>query len=124
VRAVTLPVKERGGDVKFALLPCATTLPPSWLALVTLVPEEVWNHALYGYTEPLNKLLGRAPLVCLRKVPEQRCDKRGACAMHDPNVCLARHDARPWCFEVSAYPGATEVLKAWSEGVYVLLLTP
>lgn len=120
MRRIKLPIRERKGDLTFALLEEAP--PPPWDKLVTVISQEVWNHALYGYTEPLNKKLGRPPSICLALLPFQHCCNQKKCVTHDSKVCLAKSPDRPWCFEPEGGWGQ-EVVALWGESVYVLWLT-
>ena len=99
-------------------------------ALFTVVPKDTVEHALRGWTSPLVKALGLPPKGALLKVPERArvCTLRGRCPFYDKAMCFPTAKKMPWCFEpeLSDDPEArrlaSEVIKYWREGVYVVLV--
>ncbi len=108
---------------------------PSWrplqahaiAGLFSQVTQEVYDHALVGWTSPFVKALGLPPQGALRKLPpaSKVCAERSSCPLKGPE-CTPLHKRMPWCFVPSDLPKGeastlgTEALRLWREGVYLV----
>jgi len=99
-------------------------------SLITVVSKDTIEHALLGWTTPLVKGLGLPPNGALHKMPAQArvCTLRATCPFYDNAQCFPTAKRMPWCFEPEGSDSsevrllATEVIKYWREGVYVVLV--
>lgn len=99
-------------------------------SLLTVVPVEVMNHALRGWTSPLVKALGIPPDGALRKlsVENRVCERRDPCPFYHPKECVPLFPKMPWCFEPSGIEDsnarflAAEAIKFWKQGVYIVVV--
>lgn len=114
------------------------TWEPEWRALqgeemttlFTRVPKDTMDHALKGWTRPFITALGLSPEGCLIKLPTtaRKCGTRERCSFFDKKLCFPTAKKMPWCFVPDGIEGeerirlASEVIKFWREGVYVVLV--
>ena len=97
-------------------------------SLLTVVSQEMMDHALKGLTRPFIKSLGIPPEGALRKLPNGICDKRVRCPFYHKKECVPLYKNMPMCFE----PAGVEDLEArrlagllvrmWREGVYLVVV--
>lgn len=117
------------GDVEVWLL---RPDEPEWLALattpvadlVTRMPRTALEHALRGWSRPFVNAVGLPPPGASRKLPKvhHECGLRKRCAMWRNASCRLLAVDVPVCFEPDGLPpAATEVVRLWREGVYVML---
>lgn len=98
--------------------------------LMTVVSKEDMDHCLRGWTAPFFKALGLPPWGVLKKLPlaAQKCGQRAQCPMYDRKLCFPTAKRLPWCFEPDVSEDgearrlASELIKFWREGVYVVLV--
>lgn len=102
----------------------------AFTSLLTVVPKETMSHCLYGWSSPLVKALGLAPKGALVKLPlaAKECALRETCTFYDGATCFPTAKKMPWCFEPDGLGNpqkrrlASEVIKFWREGVYVVVV--
>jgi hypothetical protein len=96
--------------------------------LLTVVSQEMMDHALKGLTGPFVKALGIPPEGALRKLPNHLCDRRGVCPFYHKKECLPLYKKMPSCFEPSGIEDlearrlAGILVRMWREGVYLVVV--
>ena len=109
------------GDPWGVLAPLRGT---SWGKQVSVVRGEDLSHALHGWVVPLMRVIGIDPKHRGQRVDpaEGACALRAGCMGAKPS-CHAGSKATPGCFEAEGIDGiATDVLMAWQEGRYVVVV--
>jgi hypothetical protein len=97
-------------------------------SLLTVVSQEMMNHALKGLTRPFVKALGIPPEGALRKLPNAACDKRGICPFYHKKECVPLFKKMPSCFEpagiqdLEARQLGGSLVRMWREGVYLIVV--
>lgn len=99
-------------------------------ALVTRVSREDVEHALRGWVQPLVTALGLPPVGALRKLPmaAHYCHHQPRpCTLYIPADCYTGAKKLSNCFEPAGFDERTrlvaaEAIRAWREGVYVVLV--
>jgi len=97
--------------------------------LLTVVSQDLMDHALRGWTSPLVKVLGIPPEGAIRKLTNPLCYRLLVCPFYDKKSCAPTSPKMPWCFEPAfieeAEPRqlAAELVRLWRQGVYVLVVT-
>lgn len=97
-------------------------------SLLTVIPLEMMDHALRGFTRPLIKSLGLPPEGALRKLPNGLCDKRIMCPFYRKKECVPLFKKMPLCFEpagiddLEARRLAGSLVRMWREGVRPIVL--
>lgn len=97
-------------------------------SLLTVVSQEMMDHALKGLTRPFIKSLGLPPEGALRKLPNSLCDKRVICPFYHKKECLPLAKKMPICFEpagiedLEARRLAGLLVRMWREGVYLVVV--
>lgn len=97
-------------------------------SLLTVVPQEMMDHALKGLTRPFIKSLGIPPEGALRKLPNKLCDKRIMCPFYRKKECVPLFKKMPECFEpagiadLEARRLAGLLVRMWREGVYLVVV--
>jgi hypothetical protein len=136
-RKVKILLPEYAGDREFLLIYSnGTAWEPEWEplrgteigALIPVVPKEVLEWALKGYTKPLSKAMGVPPEGCLIKVPKASrvCRRRNVCPLHT-DQCHVGGKNMPWCMEPDGILDDIEVsvvakvIEQWRAGVYVVV---
>jgi hypothetical protein len=114
---VSLPTRE---DPWGALAPLRGTV---WGDQIQEVSGEALSHALHGWAVPLMREIGVDPQVRGPRIPEER----GRCRLHDGCLGVTPQCrpgvAVPDCYEAPGdLPIATDVVLAWKEGRYVVVV--
>jgi hypothetical protein len=97
-------------------------------SLLTVVSQEMMNHALKGLTRPFVKALGIPPDGALRKLPNSTCDKRRYCPFYQKKECVPLFKKMPSCFEpagihdLEARQLAGSLIRMWREVVYLIVV--
>lgn len=97
-------------------------------SLLTVVTQEMMDHALKGFTRPFVKSLGIPPEGALRKLPNGTCDKRIMCPFYRKKECTPLFKTMPMCFEpagiedLEARRLAGLLVRMWREGVYLVVV--
>lgn len=136
-RRVKLPTQEKGileveivwGDGDHWESEWEPLRQTHWAGLMSVVPAEVMEHALRGWSKPLVSVLGLPPEGALRKIPPENrdCQMQGSCAIHDKSRCFPIAKELPWCFEPrmaeseAVRAAASRLVRLWHEGVYVVV---
>lgn len=118
---VVLPI---GDDPWGVLAPIKDTV---WGGQIRVVDAEAYSHALHGYLDPLMRVIGPEPKHLTKRIPLNQ----GRCALY--KGCLtAGPECRPGlktpgCYEppaldVGVTPLVAQVVFAWQEGRYVLVV--
>jgi len=100
----------------------------SLTSLLTVVSQELIDHALIGLTSPLVKALGIPPVGALRKIPNPKCYRRDLCPFYSNVTCKPTHPKLSWCFEPDGIEDPLartlgyDLIKLWRESVYVLVV--
>ena len=92
--------------------------------LISFVPYEVVEHAIRGYTNPLENALGPPPEACLLVMSHEECAEKKHCAMYNPERCYPCFKA-PICFDLEfrsleTAPLIRTVLRSWIDHYYVV----
>jgi hypothetical protein len=95
----------------------------------TRVSDEVYQHAMAGYTAPLLAKLGVPPAVVLRRVvpPLSLCWSRKGCPAYQLKTCVVTSGVLPVCF-LPDYPDEAvrgqlnELLRALISGAFAVLV--
>lgn len=97
-------------------------------SLLTVIPQEMMDHALKGLTRPFIKALGIPPEGALRRLPSSLCDKRAHCPFYRKKECVPLYKKMPQCFEPSGIADlearrlAGSLVQMWREGVYLVVV--
>lgn len=131
-RLIKLTTREMG-DLNVMLVRCVQgRWEAAWEALqtspygqfVTVVPQQVIDHALLGWTSPLVKALGPAPNLILHRLSpdSKQCSQREGCLFYRKQDCLPKAPKMPSCFELAGLPAdiSYELLRLWRESVYMV----
>lgn len=96
--------------------------------LLTVVSQEMMDHALKGFTRPFIKALGIPPEGALRKLPNSLCDRRIHCPFYHKKECVPLYKKMPSCFEpagiedLEARRLAGDFVRMWRAGVYLVVV--
>jgi hypothetical protein len=97
-------------------------------SLLTVVTQEMMDHALKGLTRPFVKALGIPPEGALRKLPNPTCDRKVICPFYHKKECNPLFKSMPSCFEpagildLEARQLAGSMVRMWREGVYLVVV--
>lgn len=109
------------------LLPLKDT---PWARVIRVVPGDVFSEALHGYATPLMRVIGRAPLDALKRLPlaDRTCDQhtKQTCLL-GTEKCLPGSGEVPVCYEAPLKDFeerklASAVARALDEGRYVVVV--
>lgn len=132
MRVTKLLIPERAGDQRFWFTSWGelNLLRNSTIGnLLSVASQETVDQAYRKWTRPLHQQLGLAPDECLRKARRyhRECYLRAGCQLAG-SECLLDDPKRPWCFEPVGVEDAVQralaaqVLDAWREGVWVVVV--
>ena len=97
-------------------------------ALFTVIPKEVMDHALWGYSKPLVDALGLPPKGALMKMPHPLCRNRIGCTFYEPRDCVPTGRNLPHCYQPEGLLAdqsrelAYVAVRFWREGVYIAVV--
>lgn len=100
---------------------------PELASLIPIVTGEAFSDALHGWHPPFLASMGPEPSIQLRRIPQslRPCAMRDHCGMHVATRCLPQK-RMPECWvagvPLEAQQPATQVIKAWLEGRYVVIV--
>jgi hypothetical protein len=96
--------------------------------LIPVVTGEVFSHALSGHITPLMRQIGPEPQYLLRQIPkdQRECKNIKVCITADKANCYPCKEM-PDCYQppktpLEVEPWVTQVLLAWREGYYVIVI--
>ncbi len=99
-----------------------------WGTGISVVPGDLFSHALHGHATPLLRILGSPPETRFRHIPlgQTVCSESQGCPTFQPTICKACPKV-PLCYAPPALEGlarelATEVALFWRDGVYVVVV--
>lgn len=131
-RRLQIPTHEMGVIQLYLIYSYNGNWEDEWKALqgwgdLPVVPKEIMDHALIGWTKPLVNLLGPGPDGRLRLVPKENriCALQKSCVHYDKTSCHILSKDLPWCFEMrnASEPRlASDLIKMWRDGVYILIV--
>jgi hypothetical protein len=111
----------RDGNPWGVLAPLQDT---AWGEQISVVSGEVLSHALHGWVVPLMKVIGIDPgrRACYIPNDENECALIREC-LGARSYCFAASNITPSCYEpIGADPIAKDVMLAWQDGWYVLVV--
>lgn len=137
-RRVRVKTNEMGFVELFLIYNYAGTWEPEWRALqdassitslfATLEHDEM-EQAFIGWTRPLVNALGPPPKGALIKLPlvTRTCANQRGCTLFIPKHCGSLLPKMPNCFEPEGFDEpirrlASEIVRLWREGVYVVVV--
>lgn len=117
-------VLPKDGDPWGVLAPIRDTV---WSEQVQVVSGEVFSHALHGYWDPLMRAIGPEPRHRAKRIPleQGQCALFEGCVGASPECCPG--GKTPGCYEppgieLDLAPLIAEVVFAWRDGRYVLVV--